>query len=79
MIFDPSGIKSHYAAYLYVQEWEHKKEKEKEGFTSRESAQKYLGSLGLLERICANLHLNDCTARYHAAKEYIKEKKERIY
>jgi DNA-directed RNA polymerase subunit F len=75
MICSPNDVQNHYIAYQLIQEWLQKKQKEKERFTNQEIAEKYLRKWSFLERLCAECTFNDCTARYHAAKEYLKENK----
>ncbi|MBU1198243.1 MAG: hypothetical protein KKF46_01440 [Nanoarchaeota archaeon] len=74
MIYGPNDIKNHQVAYQYMLEWQQKKEKEKERFTNRKIAEKYLYKWSFLERMCGECTFNDYTVRYRAAKEYLKEK-----
>lgn len=73
MLYVTHNLNDHYVSYQLIEEWLKKKELEKKRFTDRETAERYVSKWGLLEKMCAYLRHNDHTARYRAAKEYLKE------
>ena len=61
-----------YSEYCLIKEWIKEKNRVKKRFSNKEVAERYLKKWSSLERVCATFCYNASTARYHAAKEYLK-------